>query len=55
MTDEQMQVFIEMMFKIERYEKALREIKDKGGYKIRGQVANELSEIAGKALKGFDE
>lgn len=38
--------------KIERYENALKEIYHKGGYKIRGNVANELSEIARKALQG---
>ena len=41
----------EMQSKIDRYEKALHEIHQKGGYKIRGHVANQLSEIAKKAME----
>jgi hypothetical protein len=40
----------ELEEKLKRYEKALKEIYQKGGYKIRGNVANELAEIANKAL-----
>lgn len=38
--------------KIEAYEKALKDIYEKGSWKIRGNVANELAEIAKRALQG---
>lgn len=41
----------ELLLLVNRYQKALEEIYRKGGYKIRGNVANELADIAHKALK----
>jgi hypothetical protein len=41
----------ELKIKIENYELALNEIAIKGGYKIRGNVANELAEISLKVLR----